>query len=48
MNALLGKLRKVDVRLKTTEAVPKRVLEIFLKEYCLAKKEKTIISPERG
>ncbi|MCX6571622.1 MAG: DNA polymerase III subunit delta [Candidatus Aminicenantes bacterium] len=48
MNALLGKLRKVDVRLKTTEAVPKMVLEIFLREYCLAKKEKTIISPERG
>jgi DNA polymerase III delta subunit len=48
MNALLGKLRKVDVRLKTTEAVPKRVLEIFLREYCLAREEKTIISPERG
>jgi len=48
MNSLLGKLRKVDVRLKTTEAVPKRVLEIFLREYCLARKEKTIISPERG
>jgi DNA polymerase III delta subunit len=47
MNALLGKLRKVDVRLKTTEAVPKMVLEIFLREYCLARKEKTIISPER-
>lgn len=48
MNALLGKLRKVDVRLKTTDAVPKMVLEIFLREYCLARKEKTIISPERG
>lgn len=48
MNALLGKLRKVDVRLKTTEAVPKMVLEIFLREYCLAREEKTIISPERG
>ena len=48
MNALLGKLRKVDVRIKTTEAVPKMVLEIFLREYCLARKEKTIISPERG
>ncbi|MBE3112156.1 MAG: DNA polymerase III subunit delta [Acidobacteria bacterium] len=48
MNALLGKLRKVDVRLKTSEAVPKMVLEIFLREYCLARKEKTIISPERG
>jgi DNA polymerase III delta subunit len=48
MNALLGKLRKVDVRLKTTDAVPKMVLEIFLREYCLARNEKTIISPERG
>jgi DNA polymerase-3 subunit delta len=48
MNALLGKLRQVDVRLKTTEAVPKRVLEIFLKEYCLARKKRTIISSERA
>ena len=46
MNALLGKLRRVDVRLKTTEAVPKRVLEIFLREYCLARKKRTIISSE--
>ena len=48
MNALLGKLRKVDIRLKTTDAAPKTVLEIFLREYCLARKKKTIISPERG
>jgi DNA polymerase III delta subunit len=48
LNALLGKLRKVDILLKTTEAVPKRALEIFLREYCLARLKKTIISPERG
>ncbi len=48
LSALLGKLRKVDILLKTTEAVPKRALEIFLSEYCLARKKKTIISPERG
>jgi len=46
LNALLGKLRKVDVRLKTTEAGPKRVLEIFLREYCLARRKRTIISSE--
>ena len=48
LSALLGKLRKVDILLKTTEAVPKRALEIFLREYCLARLKKTIISPERG
>jgi DNA polymerase III delta subunit len=48
LDTLLGKLRKVDILLKTTEAVPKRALEIFLREYCLARKKKTIISPERG
>ena len=48
LSALLGKLRKVDILLKTTEAVPKRVLEIFLREYCLARSKRTIISPERG
>ncbi len=48
LSALLGKLRKVDVLLKTTEAAPKRALEIFLREYCLARLKKTIISPERG
>ncbi|MCX6569736.1 MAG: DNA polymerase III subunit delta [Candidatus Aminicenantes bacterium] len=47
LSALLGKLRKVDILLKTTEAVPKRALEIFLSEYCLARKKRTIISPER-
>jgi DNA polymerase III delta subunit len=48
LSAILGKLRKVDVLLKTTEAVPKRALEIFLREYCLARTKKTVISPERG
>jgi DNA polymerase III delta subunit len=46
LNALLNKLRQVDVRLKTTDASPKRVLEIFLREYCLARKKRTIISSE--
>jgi DNA polymerase-3 subunit delta len=46
MNALLGKLRKVDIRLKTTEAAPKRVLEIFLEEYRLARQKRTIMSSE--
>jgi len=46
LNALLGKLRKVDIRLKTTEAAPRRVLEIFLTEYCLARKKRTIIASE--
>jgi DNA polymerase III delta subunit len=46
LNALLNKLRQVDVRLKTTDAAPKRVLEIFLREFCLARKKKTIISSE--
>ena len=48
LSALLSKLRKVDILLKTTEAVPKRVLEIFLREYCLARTKKTVISPGRG
>jgi DNA polymerase III delta subunit len=48
LSALLSKLRKVDILLKTTEAVPKRALEIFLREYCLARLKKTIISTERG
>ena len=48
LNALLGKLRRVDARLKTTDAAPKMVLEIFLREFCLARKERKIISPEWG
>jgi DNA polymerase III delta subunit len=48
LNALLAKLRKADVRLKTTDADPRTVLEIFLREFALARKKKTIISPEWG
>jgi DNA polymerase III delta subunit len=48
LNTLLGKLRNVDILIKTTEAIPRRVLEIFLREYCLARKRKTTISPARG
>lgn len=48
LNALLNKLRRVDVRLKTTDAAPRTVLEIFLREYCLAREKRTIISPEQG
>jgi len=48
VNALLAKLRKVDVRIKTTDADPKTLLEVFLAEFCLARKKKTIISPEWG
>jgi hypothetical protein len=36
----------VDSRLKSTDADPKTALEIFLKEFVLARKKKTIISPE--
>jgi len=46
LNALLAKLRRVDARLKSTDADPKTALEIFLKEFVLARKKKTIISPE--
>ena len=48
LSALLAKLRKADVRLKTTDADPQTVLEVFLREFSLARKKKTIISPEWG
>ena len=51
LNALLSKLRELDRRIKTSGAKDlseKILLEVFLKEFCLARKEKTIISPERG
>jgi DNA polymerase III delta subunit len=48
LNAILAKLRKADVRLKTTDADPQTVLETFLREFALARKKKTIISPEWG
>jgi DNA polymerase III subunit delta len=48
LNAILGKLRKVDARLKTTDADARTALEVFLREFCLAKTKKRIISPEWG
>jgi hypothetical protein len=36
------------MRLKTTEADPRTLLEVFLGEFVLARKKKTIISPEWG
>jgi DNA polymerase III subunit delta len=48
LNALLAKLRRADVRLKTTDADPQTVLETFLREFALARKKKTLISPEWG
>lgn len=48
LNALLAKLRRADHRLKTTDADPQTVLETFLREFALARKKKTIISPEWG
>ena len=47
LNALLGKLRQLDKMAKTTSATDaseKIRLEAFLKEYCLARKKRTIIS----
>jgi DNA polymerase III subunit delta len=51
LNALLRKLRQLDKTLKTTsskDAEEKVLFEAFLKEFCLARKTKTIISPEWG
>jgi DNA polymerase-3 subunit delta len=48
LSALLAKLRRADVRIKTTDADPQTVLEIFLREFSLARKKKTLISPEWG
>ncbi len=48
LNALLTKLRELDRTLKTTSAkdVGEKILfEAFLKEFCLARKKQTIISP---
>ena len=47
LNALLAKLRELDRRLKTTsakDAAAKILFETFLREFCLARKKKTIIS----
>jgi DNA polymerase-3 subunit delta len=51
LNALLLKLRELDKTLKTRgtkEAGERILLEAFVREYCLARKKQTIISPERG
>lgn len=44
LRSVLGELRKADVKIKTTDADPRTVLEIFLKEYGLLRGRKTIIS----
>jgi DNA polymerase-3 subunit delta len=47
LNALLGKLGQLDRMVKTsggTDTAEKIRLEAFLKEYCLARKKRTIIS----
>jgi DNA polymerase-3 subunit delta len=47
LNALLGKLRALDRTLKTTgakDAGEKILIETFLREFCLARKKRTIIS----
>ncbi|MCX6573085.1 MAG: DNA polymerase III subunit delta [Candidatus Aminicenantes bacterium] len=50
LNALLAKLRQLDRALKTTSAKEegeKILFEAFLKEFCLARQKRLIISPER-
>jgi DNA polymerase III subunit delta len=49
LNALLAKLRQLDRTIKTTsskDAGEKILVETFLREFCLARKKKTIISQE--
>lgn len=49
LNALLTKLRQLDRTLKTTsskDAGEKILLETFLREFCLARKKRTIISQD--
>jgi DNA polymerase-3 subunit delta len=49
LNALLRKLRQLDKTLKTTgskDAEEKVLFEAFLREFCLARKKRTIISTE--
>ncbi len=49
LNALLRKLRQLDKTLKTTgskDAGEKVLFEAFLREFCLARKDRTLISPE--
>jgi DNA polymerase-3 subunit delta len=50
LNALLAKLRQLDRTLKTTgvtDVGEKILFEAFLKEFCLARQKKPVISPER-
>jgi DNA polymerase-3 subunit delta len=50
LDALLGRLGRLDRTLKTTgttDAGEKVLLEAFLKEYCLLRAKKIVISPER-
>ncbi len=49
LNALLAKLRRLDRTIKTTgtsDAGDKLLLEAFLREFCLARKKRVIISTE--
>lgn len=49
LNALLGKLRRLDKTLKSTsskDAGEKILFEAFLREFCVARRKKTIISLE--
>jgi DNA polymerase-3 subunit delta len=51
LNALLVKLRELDRTLKTTgakDAGEQILIETFLREFCLARKKRTVISPSRG
>jgi len=51
LNALIGKLRRLDKMLKTSgskDAGEKILFEAFLREYCLARKKRTIISQDWG
>jgi DNA polymerase III delta subunit len=50
LDALLGRLSRLDRTLKTTsttDAGEKILLEAFLREYCLVRKKRLAISPER-
>lgn len=47
LDSLLEKLRRADIRIKTTDAKPQPLLEAFLWEYCAARKRKAAISGER-
>jgi len=44
LNSVLRALQRADIRIKTTDSVPRTVLEMFLQEYCLLRKKKKAIS----